>query len=136
MHELREFEAQVRIAKLNLKEVYYTSRDESTKADLKELVAGTIMIQKSIERIIELRRKTRAARIILNDRKAQMTLRKWSNGLAKRVNDFKKKKGKLRHEHLHRYQEILFKYIQSIGESLNDWIIDIETMADIPKPPK
>lgn len=136
MHELREFEAQVRIAKLDLKEVFYTSRDESTKADVKELVASTIMVQKSIERIIELRRKTGAAKIVLNDRKAKMTLRKWSNGLIKRVKDFKKKKGKLRQEHLHRYQEVLFKYIQSIGIELNDWIIDIETMAEIPKTPK
>jgi len=136
MHELREFEAQVRIAKLDLKEVYYTSRDESTKADAKELVAMTIIIQKSIERIIELRRKTGATKVVLNDRKAKMTLRKWSNGLTKRVRDFKKKKSKLRQEHLHRYQEVLTKYIQSIGNDLNDWIIDIETMADIPKPPK
>ena len=106
MHELREFEAQVRIAKLDLKEIYYTSRDENMKSDAKELVANTIIIQKSIERIIQLRKKTGAAKVVLNDRKAKMTLRKWSNGLTKRVKDFKKKKSKVRQEHLQRYQEV------------------------------
>ncbi|MFW9849858.1 MAG: hypothetical protein ACFFF4_12000 [Candidatus Thorarchaeota archaeon] len=135
MHELREFEAQVRIAKRELKEIYYTTRDENTKSDAKELVANTIVVQKSIERIIQLRRKTGAAKIILNDRKAKMNLRKWTNGLIKRVKDFKKKRSKVRQEHLTRYQEVLLKYIQQIANELNDWIIDIETMADIPKPP-
>jgi hypothetical protein len=135
MHELREFEGKVRIAKLDLKEIYYTSRNENMKSDAKELVANVIVIQKSIERIILLRKKTGAAKVVLNDRKARMTLRKWTNGLAKRVKDFKKKKSKVRQEHLTRYQESLLKYIKQIAEELNDWIIDIETMADIPKPP-
>ena len=135
MHELREFEGKVRMAKLDLKEIYYTSRDENMKSDAKELVANVIVIQKSIERIIQLRKKTGAAKVVLNDRKARMTLRKWTNGLSKRVKDFKKKKSKVRQEHLTRYQESLLKYIKQIAEELNDWIIDIETMADIPKPP-
>ena len=135
MHELREFEGKVRMAKLDLKEIYYTARDEDTRSDVKELVANTIVVQKSLERIIQLRRKTGAAKVVLNDRKARMTLRKWSNGLTKRVKDFKRKRSKVRQEHLTRYQEVLLKYIKQIAEELNDWIIDIETMADIPKPP-
>ncbi|MFW9919778.1 MAG: hypothetical protein ACFFED_09280 [Candidatus Thorarchaeota archaeon] len=135
MQELRDFEAQVRIAKRELKEVYYTTRNEETKTDAKMLVATLIVIQKSIERIIELWRTTKEASIVLTDRKAQMNLRRWSTGLTRRVTEFRKKKGKLRQEHLERFKDVLVKYIEEIASALNDWIIDIETMADLPKPP-
>lgn len=135
MQELRDFEAQVRIAKRELKEIYYTTRNEETKTDAKTLVATLISIQKAIERIIELRRTTREAEIVLTDRKAKMNLRKWSTGLIRRVKEFKNKKGKLRQEHLERFKDVLVKYIDEISTALNDWIIDIETMADLPKPP-
>ncbi len=135
MEELRDFEAQVRIAKRELKEVYYTTRNEDTKSDAKSLVATLILIQKSIERIIELRRTTKEAGIVLADRKAKMNLRKWSTGLTRRVKEFKNKRGKLRQEHLERYKDVVSKYIDEIASALNDWIIDIETMADLPKPP-
>ena len=115
--------------------MYYTTRNEDTKSDAKSLVATLIMIQKSIERIIELRRTTKEAVIVLTDRKAKMNLRKWSTGLTRRVKEFKNKKGKLRQEHLERYKDVLTKYIDEIASALNDWIIDIETMADLPKPP-
>ncbi|MFW9907281.1 MAG: hypothetical protein ACFFEF_01790 [Candidatus Thorarchaeota archaeon] len=136
MHELREFEAEVRIAKRELKEVYYTTRDESIKADAKELVAYTITIQRSIKKLVELRRQTRAAGIVLNDQKAKLTLGKWKTGLTKRVKEYKKKNRKLKHEHLSRYKDVLLQYIQSIANELNDWIIDIDTMSEIPKPPE
>ena len=135
MHELRDFQAQVRIAKRELKEIYYTTRNEETKSDAKTLVASLITIQKSIERIAELRRQVKETEIVLKDRKARMNLKKWSTGLTRRVTDFKKKKGKLRQEHLERFKDALAKYISEIADALNDWIIDIETMADIPKPP-
>ncbi len=135
MQELREFEAQVRIAKRELKEVYYTTRNPDTKSDAKTLVASLISVQKSIERLIELQRTTKAAKIVFTDRKAKMNLRKWSTGLTRRVKDFRKKKGKLRQEHLERFKDMLTKYIDEILNALNDWIIDIDTMADLPKPP-
>ena len=135
MHELRDFQAQVRIAKRELKEIYYTTRNEETKSDAKTLVASLITIQKSIERIAELRRQVKETEIGLKDRKARMNLKKGSTGLTRRVADFKKKKGKLRQEHLERFKDALAKYISEIADALNDWIIDIETMADIPKPP-
>ncbi len=135
MKELRDFEAQVRIAKRDLKEIYYTTRNEETKGDAKTLVASLITIQKSIERIIELQKTTRAASVVLTDRKAKMNLRKWSTGLTRRVKDFQKKKGKLAQEHLERFKDVLLKYVDEIASALNDWIIDIETMADLPSPP-
>ena len=136
MHELRDFEAQVRIAKRELKEVFYTTRNEDTKSDAKLLVANMIALQKSIERIIELRRTTKATLVILGDRKAKITLKKWSTGLVRRVKEFKNKKGKLRQEHRERFKDSLLKYITEINDELNDWIIDIETMAELPKPPE
>ncbi len=136
MHELRDFEAQVRIAKRELKEVFYTTRNEDTKSDAKLLVANMIALQKSIERIIELRRTTKATLVVLGDRKAKITLKKWSTGLVRRVKQFKNKKGKLRQEHLERFKDSLLKYITEISDELNDWIIDIETMAELPKPPE
>lgn len=136
MHELRDFEAQVRIAKRELKEVFYTTRNEDTKSDAKLLVANMIALQKSIERIIELRRTTKATLVVLGDRKAKITLKKWSTGLLRRVRQFKNKKGKLRQEHLERFKDSLLKYITEISDELNDWIIDIETMAELPKPPE
>jgi hypothetical protein len=136
MSELRDFEAQVRIAKRELKEVFYTTRNEDTKSDAKLLVANMIVLQKSIERIIELRRTTRETLVVLSDRKAKITLNKWSTGLVRRVKEFKSKKGKLRQEHLERFKDSLLKYITEIIDELNDWIIDIETMAELPKPPE
>jgi hypothetical protein len=136
MSELRDFEAQVRIAKRELKEVFYTTRNEDTKSDAKLLVANMIALQKSIERIIELRRTTKATLVVLSDRKAKITLNKWSTGLVRRVKEFKSKKGKLRQEHLERFKDSLLKYITEIIDELNDWIIDIETMAELPKPPE
>ncbi len=136
MHELRDFEAQVRIAKRELKEVFYTTRNEDTKSDAKLLVANMIALQRSIERILELRRTTKATLVVLGDRKAKITLKKWSTGLVRRVKQFKSKKGKLRQEHLERFKDSLLKYINEINDELNDWIIDIETMAELPKPPE
>jgi uncharacterized protein YnzC (UPF0291/DUF896 family) len=136
MSELRDFEAQVRIAKRELKEVFYTTRNEDTKSDAKLLVANMIALQKSIERIIELRRTTKATLVVLSDRKAKITLNKWSTGLVRRVKEFKSKKGKLRQEHLERFKDSLLKYITEIIDELNDWIIDIETMSELPKPPE
>ncbi|MHA1577611.1 MAG: hypothetical protein ACTSU3_09645, partial [Candidatus Thorarchaeota archaeon] len=123
-------------AKRELKEVYYTTRNEDSKADAKELVVASITLQKTVEELISLRQKTKVARKLMEDRKATLTLRKWSTGLPKRISDFKKKKKDMKHEHLHRFQESLITYFDGIVNELNSWITDIETLADLPKPPK
>jgi len=123
-------------AKRELKEVYYTTRNADSKADAKELVVASITLQKTVEDLITLRQKTKVARKLLEDRKATLSLRKWSTGLPKRIKDFKKKKKDMKQEHLHRFQESLLSYFDGIVDELNSWIIDIETLADLPKPPR
>lgn len=136
MHELRDFQNKIIAAKRELKEAYYTTRDEGIKSDAKELVVATIGLEKTIEDLIVLRRKRKVARKVLEDRKAKLSLRKWSTGLPKRIKDYKQKKKKLKQEHLTKFQETLLGYIGVIASELNSWIIDIETLADLPKLPK
>ncbi|MHA1903707.1 MAG: hypothetical protein ACXADL_03575 [Candidatus Thorarchaeota archaeon] len=136
MHELREFLTKVLESKRELKEVYYTTRNEDTKADAKELVVVTITLQKTVEDLLELKRKFRMATKVLTDRKAKLNLRKWKTGLPKRVKDYHKKNGKLPQEHLHRFQESLMEHIESISAELNNWVIDIETLRELPNVPK
>lgn len=136
MHELRTFQTKIMTAKRELKESYYTTRNADSKADAKELVVASITLQKTVEDLITLRQKTKVARKLLEDRKATLSLRKWSTGLPKRIKDFKKKKKDMKQEHLHRFQESLLTYFDSIVNELNSWIIDIETLADLPKPPR
>lgn len=136
MRELRQFQSHVITAKRKLKEIYYTSRDEDLKADMKELVASTIGIQKTLEDLAKLAQKSKVARKILEDRKVSLTLRKWSIGFPKRVSTFAKRKKKMKWEHLSQYYESLLEYIRSISEELTAWILDIETLREIPKPPK
>ena len=136
MRALRSFLNSVFDAKRQLKEVYYTTRNADTKADAKELVASMIGIQKSIERILELQKQTRVAARVMSDRRAVMLLNKWSIGLPRRVKDFKAKYRSLRQEHLHRYQVSLMEYIQAIGMELAGWIQDIETLGELPRPPR
>ena len=136
MRELRQFLTHVMTAKRKLKELYYTSRDADLKADMKELVAATIGIQKTIEDMIKITQKSRIARKVLEDRKVVLTLRKWSVGLPKRVNSFVSRKKKMSLEHLSRYFESLLDYVNSISEELTAWITAIETIREIPRPPK
>jgi hypothetical protein len=136
MHELREFQSRVIIVKRELKELFYTSRDATLKADAKQLVRASIILQKTIDDLLALNQKRRIAQKVLEDRKATLSLRKWSNGLPKRVQDYKQKQKKLSSEHSHKFQEVLLDYLGSITQELNDWIIDIETLADLPRPPK
>ncbi|MHA1934404.1 MAG: hypothetical protein ACW97A_03900 [Candidatus Thorarchaeota archaeon] len=136
MHELSEFLTKVLESKRELKEVYYTTRNGDTKADAKELVVVTITLQKTAEDLLELKRKFKMATKVLTDRKAKLNLRKWKTGLPKRVKDYHKKNGKLSQEHLHRFQESLLEYIESISVELNNWVIDIETLRELPKVPK
>jgi hypothetical protein len=136
MRELRQLLTHVMTAKRKLKEIYYTTRDADLKADVKALVASIIGIQKTIEEIIDLTQKSKVARKVLEDRKVSLTLRKWSVGLPKRVNSFAKRKKKMSREHLTRYYESLTEYALKIGEVLNSWIVDIETLREIPRPPK
>ena len=136
MQELREFQNKTIIAKRDLKEAYYTTREESIKGDIKELVVAAIGLERTIDELIALRRKKKAAKRVLEDRKAKLSLRKWSVGLPKRVKDFKQKKNKVGYEHLHRFQEILLRYMEEIGVELSSWMLDIETLTGLPRPPK
>jgi aldehyde:ferredoxin oxidoreductase len=123
------------IAKRKMKEIYYTSRDDDLKTDVKELVASIIGIQRTSEEMMNLARKSKVARKVIEDRKVGLTLRKWSIGLPKRINVFVKRKKKMNREHLTRYYQSLSEYIQKIGEELNSWIVDIETLKEIPRLP-
>ena len=135
MHELRNFLNGVITAKRNLKEVYYTSKHPDTKSDAKELVAATIQLEKAVERLIDLKQTSKVAKEVLNDRRAEINLRKWSESFPKRAEAYAKKKRDLRHEHLHKYQETLMDYIQSLNDMLAAWLADIETISGIPDMP-
>ncbi|UCE09269.1 MAG: hypothetical protein JSW61_09845 [Candidatus Thorarchaeota archaeon] len=136
MQELRDFLEKVLSVKSKLKEVYYLTTNASVKSDTKRMVAGIIGIQRSIEDLLKLRATTGLARKVLKDRKAVLSLKKWSSGLPKRTKDYIDKKKKMKPEHLERYSESLQKYIDSIGEELATWTVDIEILSDLPKPPK
>ncbi|MFW9957772.1 MAG: hypothetical protein ACFFCT_06865 [Candidatus Odinarchaeota archaeon] len=127
---------QVITAKRDLKQIYYTSRNKESKLDAKELVAAVIGVQKLLEDLIDLSRKRRIAKKVLDDRKAELMIRRWSMGLPKRVKDFVEKAKSLEQQHLTKYCESLLQYITSIGEELAKWIEDITTLAEIPKPPR
>ncbi|TFG14459.1 hypothetical protein EU537_03300 [Candidatus Thorarchaeota archaeon] len=136
MKELRTFLSDVLSAKRDLKEIYYRTRNKDTKADVKELVVAAISIQTTTKELLELRLESRVARKVLKDRKVTLSLKKWKAGLPKRVSDFKKKSSKLPQEHLTKFHDQLMKYMNEISETLNNWIIDIETLTDLPEPPK
>jgi hypothetical protein len=123
-------------AKRELKQVYYTSRNKGSRLDAKELVAATIGVQKLLEELISLSRKRRVAKKVLDDRKAELTINRWSLGLPKRVKDFVDKSKNLEQQHLTKYSESLLQYIDSIGQELAKWIEDIATLAEIPKLPR
>jgi hypothetical protein len=135
-YELENFLTRVMTSKRTLKEVYYTTRDSETKFDAKELVVATISLQKTLEDLLKMKRKVRAARKVLEDRKAVLSLSKWTKGLTRRVDSYTKKKGKFKQDHLHKYQDSLLEYIEKINEELAKWVIDIETLSEIPRLPK
>jgi hypothetical protein len=134
--DLMKLLMQVIAAKRDLKQVYYTSRNKESKLDTKELVAATIGVQKLLEDLIELSRKRRIAKKVLDDRKAELTIRRWQVGLPKRVKDFVDKTKNLEQQHLTKYCESLLQFINSIGQELAKWIEDINTLVEIPKPPR
>jgi len=136
VHELTKLLTLVMTAKRDLKRVYYTQRSKETKLDSKELVASIIGIQRLLEELVDLNRKRRAAKKVLEDRKAELTLRRWSTGLPQRVKGFIEKSKKLEQQHLTKYQQALLDYINGIGTELASWIEDIHTLVEIPKIPK
>jgi hypothetical protein len=89
-----------------------------------------------LEELIDLSRKRRVAKKVLDDRKAELTINKWSIGLPKRVKDFLEKSKNLEQQHLTKYSESLLQYIDSIGQELAKWIEDIATLTEIPKLPQ
>ncbi len=136
MHELRRFLTNVMSAKRNLKEVYYTARSEKVKSDAKKLVVSSITIQKITEELLELWGRVRVARQILEDRKAELTLRGWSSGIPKRVGSYKDKAKKLSPDHLVRYYDVLSTYLENIATELTKWVEDIANLRELPKLPK
>jgi DNA-directed RNA polymerase subunit F len=134
--ELNRLLSQVMTAKRDLKRVYYTSRNEETKLDVKDLVASVITLQRLLEELITLKRRHKVAKKVLADRKAELTVRKWVSGLPRRSKDFVEKSRKVDQTRLRRYQEPLMKYIESIGEELAKWIEDIHTLTGIPRVPR
>ncbi|MHA2056719.1 MAG: hypothetical protein ACW979_03725 [Candidatus Thorarchaeota archaeon] len=123
-------------AKRDLKRVYYTSRSQDAKLDAKELVAATITLQKLLEDLITKRRTIRVAKKMLEDRKAELSLRRWSMGFPRRSKDFLSKSKKLEQQHLRKYQQALVEYINGISIELTKWIEDIETLRGMPRPPR
>jgi len=123
-------------AKRNLKRVYYTTRNQESKQDSKELVAATITLQKLLEDLIDKRRKIRMAKKLLEDRKAELMLRRWVIGFPKRVKDFLSKSQKLEQRHLRKFQQTLLTFIDGISNELTKWVEDIETIKEIPRPPR
>nr|KXH71489.1 MAG: hypothetical protein AM325_10175 [Candidatus Thorarchaeota archaeon SMTZ1-45] len=136
VHSLTRLLTHVMTAKRDLKRVYYTSRDQDTKLDAKELVAATITLQKLLEDLISKRRTIRIAKKILEDRKAELNLQQWSIGFPRRSKDFLSKSQKLEQQHLRKYQQALLEYINGISIELAKWIEDIETLRGMPSPPK
>lgn len=136
MQEMRELLNYVIKAKRELKEIYYTTRDENLKADAKELVAAIIAVQRTLEQILDLKRRSKTAKRVLSDRKAEMSVRRWSAGLPRRVRDYVAKRKKLEQHHLHRYQKVLLQYLEAMGIELVSWAEDIETLREIPRLPR
>ena len=136
VHSLTRLLSHVMTAKRDLKRVYYTARNQDTKFDAKELVKATITLQKLLEDLVTKRRTIRVAKKVLEDRKAELNLRRWSTGFPKRSKDFLKKSKKLEQQHLRKYQQVLVEYINGISAELRKWIVDIETMKGLPRPPR
>lgn len=135
-HELTRLLTHVMTAKRDLKRVYYTTRNVDTKFDVKELVAATITLQRLLDDLRTKRRTIRAAKSTLEDRKAGLTLRRWSTGFPRRTKDFVTKSKKMDQQHLRKYQQVLLEYINSISNELVKWIEDIESLRGLPRPPK
>lgn len=136
MHELARFLARVMECKRRLKQVYYSTKDESTKADAKELVAATISTQKSLEDLLTKCSNTKIAQKALQDRKAELVLQMWSTGLPERVHDYSSRYRKFAQEHMHKYQQSLLEYINGITTELVGWSNDIETLSKLPQLPQ
>ncbi|MHA1943268.1 MAG: hypothetical protein ACW96M_02625 [Candidatus Thorarchaeota archaeon] len=136
VHSLTRLLTHVMSAKRDLKRVYYTSRNEESKLDSKELVAATITLQKLLEYLIAKNRRIRMAKKVLEDRKAELILRRWVIGFPKRVKDFMSKSKKLEQHHLRKYQQTFLTYINGISDELTKWVEDIETLREIPRPPR
>jgi hypothetical protein len=136
MQEMIELLNYVIKAKRLIKEIYYTTRNESLKADAKELVAATIAVQKTLEQILVLKRRSRTAKRVLGDRRAEMAVRRWSAGLPRRVRDYVEKQKKLEQHHLHKYQVILLQYLENMGKELVAWAEDIDMLREMPRIPK
>ncbi|MFW9801573.1 MAG: hypothetical protein ACFFFC_02930 [Candidatus Thorarchaeota archaeon] len=136
MQEMRELLNYVIKAKRLIKEIYYTTRNESLKADAKELVAAIIAVQRTLEHILVLKRRSRTAKRVLGDRKAEMAVRRWSAGLPRRVRDYVEKQKKLEQHHLHKYQVVLLQYLENMGKEIVAWAEDIDMLREMPRIPK
>lgn len=136
MSKLREFYEEVLSAKGALKGAYYTTRDPGAKDKARLLVRSVITVQKIVEELMALKKKSKPARSVIEDQKATLILERWMKGLPKRIDDFKNKRKSIERKHLSRYSTSLMKYIDKIAEELTGWVLDIETLAELPKPPE
>ncbi len=136
MHELQKFLTSIISTKRNLKEIYYTTRSPSLKADAKKLVVTAISIQQLGEELLELWRRNKTARGILQDRRAQLTLVGWTKGLPKRVDVYKTRTRKLKGEHLVKYYDLITEYLDEIAKTLAGWVEDIKGLGELPRPPR
>ena len=136
MHELQKFLTSIISAKRNLKEIYYTTRSPNMKADAKKLVVTAISIQQISEELLDLWRRNKTARGILQDRRAQLTLVGWTKGLPKRVEVYKTRTRKMKGEHLAKYYELITNYLDEIARTLTGWVEDIKGLGELPRPPK
>ena len=100
------------------------------------LVRSVITVQKIVEELMALKKKSKPARSVIEDQKATLILERWMKGLPKRIDDFKNKRKSIESKHLSRYSTSLMKYIDKIAEELTGWVLDIETLAELPKPPE
>ena len=135
MSKLREFYEEVLSAKGALKGAYYTTRDPGAKDKARLLVKSVVTLQKIVEELMALKKKSKPARSVIEDQKATLMLERWMKGLPKRIDGFKNKRKSMESKHLARYSTSLRKYIEKIAEALTGWVLDIDTLAELPELP-
>ncbi len=135
MNELSEFYEKAQSLKADLKEVYYSLLASSAKETLKATIAALIRIQECLSQLIKLFTQSSRARAVLNDRVVVLSLKKWLAGLEPRVKNVKKQK-KSTATVLGPFVEALERYLQEILQQLQKWIAEIESIDDLPRPPR
>ncbi|MEM2141868.1 MAG: hypothetical protein QXS20_03035 [Candidatus Thorarchaeota archaeon] len=136
MDDLEEFLTSIVNAKRKLKMIYYTGRNSDQRNDAKELIAFLIELGTKADRLVQITSESPIARKLMSDRKAELELHRWSQGLLNRTSDYVSKAKDLSYEHAHRYQLVMMEYLETIESELSKWIEEIETATGVPRPPK